>query len=123
MYTEKFFPVVHSLGKYNSFMVRTFVLVVHFLVTSFFVVCLHIFFSFILPDVFPTVRSIIGNYNEFSPFFSIAVGFGASYIYFRVFKVDNPLSKAGIATAIGTVMFWGSCIAILCVLAPGLSNM
>lgn len=85
---------------------------------------MHILVPIVLPDTFPRlIYSFRELYFQLSPFLSILAGFGASYFYFKLFRVERPAKQAIISTIVGTVLFWSSCIALLCALAPGLSNM
>jgi len=56
-------------------------------------------------------------------FFGIALSYGIAYTYLRVAKVKNASGKALISIIVALVLFYGSCAALVCSIAPALSNM
>ncbi|MDQ7038771.1 MAG: hypothetical protein Q9N26_06185 [Aquificota bacterium] len=97
---------------------RGFVLYLHFLVASLLVFVSHILVIFVIPDLLKT-----GIYYELFPILPVLAGFGVSYLYFRIFRVERPAMRAVISTITGTVLFLGSCLALVCSIAPALRNM
>ncbi|WP_457600223.1 hypothetical protein [Hydrogenivirga sp.] len=99
-------------------------LYLHLVIASGLVFYMHIFVPVVLPDAFSRfIYPFGGLYFQLSPLLSIFVGFGASYLYFKLFRVERPAKRALISTIIGTVLFWSSCLALMCALAPALRNM
>ena len=103
---------------------RGLVLYLHFIVASVIVFFSHILVAFMIPDLFPKLVSLTGGaYFQLTPFLSVLTGFGLSYLYFRRLGIDRPAKRALVSTITGTVLFWGSCVALVCSIAPALRNM
>jgi len=91
-------------------------LYLHLVVASSIVFLMHI----IVPVVaLNTVGRVFGGDALFQlmPVFSISAGYGVSHFCLKAFRVESPGRRAIIATIIGTVLFWGSCLAFVCSLA------
>ncbi|NPA41476.1 MAG: hypothetical protein GXO18_04300 [Aquificae bacterium] len=92
---------------------------VHMVVASFLAFLVHPLIFFGLIPAFPPLQDLL----MLAEVIALGLGFLVSYAYFRVFRVDNPKHKALIAMIVGMVLFWGSCFALICALAPALTNM
>ena len=76
--------------------------------------------------VFVELSFILTFFNLFKdlvPVVGVIVATLITYAYFRLVKMDNPLTKAVFVSLLGIILFWGACVGILIILAPGLSNM
>ena len=71
--------------------------------------------------------SFIFNFFNFSKELTPVLGVGAAtllnYLFFRFVGLENPFAKAVFVSLLGIILFWGACVGILLILAPGLSNM
>ena len=54
---------------------------------------------------------------QLMPFISPLLGFWLARLYMKTLKVDSPGRRAIMATITGTVLFWGSCFALVCSMA------
>ncbi len=103
---------------------RIFLTFLHVILSVIAVVYLHYFVAIVLPDRF---RKIIYPFQEFYfevwPFLALILALVVTYPYMKVVRVDAPFRKALLSTLIGSVLFWGSCIGLLCAIAPGFRNM
>ena len=96
----------------------------HVIVSVITVVYLHYFVAIVLPDRF---RKLIYLFHEFYyemwPFLTLLLALVVTYLYMKVMRAGAPFRKALLSTLIGSILFWGSCIGLLCAIAPGLKNM
>ena len=85
---------------------------------------LHYFIPVVIPDKFPRlIYPIHDLYYDLAPLSTIFTSIVFSYLYMRLVRAPSPFKKAIISVITGTVLFWASCIGILCAIAPALRNM
>ena len=69
--------------------------------------------------VLNTLGRVFGGdlWFQLIPLLSVFTGYWASRLYLKSFRVDSPGRRAVVATLTGTVLFWSSCLALVCSMA------
>jgi len=105
---------------------RKFLTCVHLILSTVVAYFIHYYMIVGGPDILrPLVHPFwdLELYYQIFPLIAVLVSLGITYLYMKAVRVKAPFLKALFSTLMGTVLFWASCIGLIYMLAPGLSNM